>query len=134
MSMMTWSRVGGVVLAGSAFLAWNLGLFSGRGAAPVEAGAQPSTSPGTQVEESVPSNPGPQVPKSPSRTLKQPPKPGAGKAASPQPPKVPASRPAKKKALAVLLKELAAKGVHLDLKKKLAWVSGRTWMTTRFFP
>ncbi len=143
--MKVWVRVGGVVLGVGVFLAWNLGIFSGRkrpggeeaseralsflhaqekssraaGETPPSPGRAPSSTP--KVSSPPGGTGGPALPGEPQ-------KPGAAPPKSPSPKGGPASRPSRKKAVGLLLKELASKGVHLDLKKRLVWVPGVTWI------
>jgi len=120
------------------FLAWNLGFFGagektqprkGEGAASKEPKARrggasrPSPEAGEERGKTGKEKAGKKPLETAGRGL-----PSAGAGRGPREKAGPASRPARKKALSVLLQELAAKGVHLDLKRKLIWVDGETWI------
>lgn len=112
-SMKIWVRAGGVTLGVLAFLAWNLGWFSSSGG-----GGIPPGKPGVLHAQEKPGK----SPAKPARPT------GAPQAPKQNKPKPPASKPSRKKAVALLLKELAAKGVHLDRERHLVWVPGVTWI------
>ena len=111
--MKIWSWAAVVVGVG-AFLVWNLWGFSGPA--------------GKEEPQGATSSP-PRAPRGPAGK-EEGKAPASRPSSRPVPPSAsrPASRPGRKKALSVLLKELAAKGVHLDLKRKLLWVEGKTWI------